>query len=129
MDELFDVSDLINERFGEPGTPSRIEVEKKAQAFLAKIKEEDNNKIDAEKKTFTEIEEASKDLKLNQRRCPKCKEVVTSYCNVVFCSCGYIGVDAGSMFPDGSFVRTLVHYDTKSDIHSRISPFVKYQFI
>lgn len=105
--DFFDVSALIDERFGAPGNPKRIEAEKKAQAFLAK-KEEGNTGINSEDKAFKEIEEISKDLKPNQRRCPKCKEVVTSYCNVVFCSCGYMGVDAGSMLPDGSFVRTLI---------------------
>ena len=79
-------------------------------------KKDKNNIISPEDRAFKEIEEISKDLKPNQRRCPKCKEIVTSYCNVVFCSCGYMGVDAGSMLPDGSFVRTLVHYDTKGDI-------------
>lgn len=62
---------------------------------------EDNN-------DFKEIEEISKDLEPNQRRCPKCKEVVTSYHNLVYCSCGYLGVDAGSMLPDGSLVRILI---------------------
>lgn len=32
-DNLFNVSELINERFGDPGTPERIEAEEKALAF------------------------------------------------------------------------------------------------
>jgi len=43
----------------------------------------------------------------------KCKEVVTSHRNLVYCSCGYLGVDAGSMLPDGSLVRVLISYFKK----------------
>jgi len=70
------------------------------------MKKEDDN-------DFKEIEDISKDLEPNQRRCPKCKEVVTSHRNLVYCSCGYLGVDAGSMLPDGSLVRVLISYFKK----------------
>lgn len=46
--DLFDVSALIDERFGAPGTPSRIEAEKKAQALLKEeegITHKSENKI------------------------------------------------------------------------------------
>lgn len=45
-DEMFNVSALINERFGEIGTPSRIEAEDKAYAFYTgKIIEDARKKI------------------------------------------------------------------------------------
>ncbi len=55
-----------------------------------------------------DIDELRLGLALNQIRCPKCEEVVTSYSHLKFCPCGYIGLDCGGMDEEGRYARVIL---------------------
>lgn len=55
-----------------------------------------------------DLEKARLGLSLNQIRCPKCEEVITSYSQLKFCSCGYIGLDCGGMDTEGRYARVVL---------------------
>lgn len=60
-------------------------------------------------KYFKLIDQDREGLTDHQRRCPLCKEVVTSYVHLEHCSCGFLSFDAGSLTPDGKGARVLIY--------------------